>query len=174
VSSESIFILRLIQYLIQIASVMTIVLIVGGDYFVRNYYNLHSGDSFTPVNPLATPEHIKSHWWFAPFYAMSKFPELQYTGAIVMKFGMYTTIIFMSLMALLASIQIKMKSRLSIFPDRLRVFFAMSGILLCITGLGLLASGNIESSMNHMFILVLTVIYFIILLLMPVYIKVRK
>jgi ubiquinol-cytochrome c reductase cytochrome b subunit len=133
----------------------------GGGYFLE-------APNFDPANPMKTPAHIAPVWYFTPFYAILRaipsFFGSQFWGVL----GMGAAVVVIALLPWLDRSPVKsVRYRGPIFKTML-VLFIISFIGLGI--LGALPPSDLRTIVSR----ILSVVYFIFFLGMPIYTKMDK
>lgn len=128
----------------------------GGGYFLE-------APNFDPADPMKTPAHIAPVWYFTPFYAILRaipsFLGTQVWGVI----GMGAAVVLIALLPWLDRSPVKsIRYRSNIFKVAVALF------VVAFIGLGILGALPATDS-RTLIARILTVVYFLFFLLMPVY-----
>ena len=126
-------------------------------------------DNFTEANPLVTPSHIKPVWYFTPYYAMLRvvpsFFGIKLWGVLVM-FG---AIVMLFLVPWLD------KAKVKSYRYRGKLSWAMLALFtVCFVWLGLIGFGPGTNPVETIIGRVLTVLYFLFFLTMPIWTKIDQ
>jgi ubiquinol-cytochrome c reductase cytochrome b subunit len=126
-------------------------------------------DNFLPADPLVTPAHIKPTWYYTPYYAMLRvvpsYFETQIWGVLVM-FGA---------IAMLFLVPWLDKSKVKSYRYRGKLSWLMLGIFtVSIVWLGIIGAGPGTNPVETVIGRVLTVLYYLFFLTMPVWSKIDK
>lgn len=133
----------------------------GGGYFLE-------APNFDPADPFKTPPHIAPVWYFTPFYAILRAIPSFFGTQVWGVLGMGAAVVLIALLPWLDKSPIKsVRYRSNIFKVML-VLFVISFI-----GLGILGALP-PTDLRTLVARILSVIYFIFFLAMPVYSKMGK
>ena len=122
-------------------------------------------DNFTEANRLVTPEHIKPVWYYTPYYAMLRVIPHKLSGVIVM----------FSAIAVLFLVPWLDRSRVKSYRYRGVLSKVMLGILaISFFWLGKIGAGPGTDPVETIIGRVLTFLYFMFFITMPIWTKVDK
>ncbi len=122
-------------------------------------------DNFTEANRLVTPEHIKPVWYYTPYYAMLRVIPHKLSGVIVM----------FSAIAVLFLVPWLDRSRVRSYRYRGVLSKVMLGILaISFIWLGKIGAGPGTDPVETIIGRVLTFLYFMFFITMPIWTKVDK
>ncbi|MEJ7745519.1 MAG: cytochrome bc complex cytochrome b subunit [Luteimonas sp.] len=122
-------------------------------------------DNFTEANRLVTPEHIKPVWYYTPYYAMLRVIPHKLSGVIVM----------FSAIAVLFLVPWLDRSKVKSYRYRGMLSKVMLGILaISFVWLGKIGSGPGTDPVETIIGRVLTFLYFMFFITMPIWTKLDK
>ncbi|MDQ3057040.1 MAG: cytochrome bc complex cytochrome b subunit [Pseudomonadota bacterium] len=122
-------------------------------------------DNFTEANRLVTPEHIKPVWYYTPYYAMLRVIPHKLSGVIVM----------FSAIAVLFLVPWLDRSKVKSYRYRGMLSKVMLGILaISFVWLGKIGAGPGTDPVETIVGRVLTFLYFMFFITMPIWTKVDK
>lgn len=122
-------------------------------------------DNFSEANKLVTPAHIKPVWYFTPYYAMLRVVPHKLSGVIVM---------FAAIAVLFAVPWLDKSKVKSIRYRGLIAKLALVVFAICFVWLGKIGAGPGTDPVETIVGRVLTVLYFLFFLTMPIWTKIDK
>jgi len=164
-STPSPLYLRILQWLVQIFAVLGVLLIIGGD-FVSELL-LDSKSSFVPANPLPTPKHIAPFWYYSPFYVILGVVENGFLGKILMLDAIVCFLLFQLTLLIFISARSSSTKAENYVKVEGRLVWAVIMLLLCIIALGFIGVSIL--SVPALVPQLLSVLYFLIMLFLPLY-----
>ncbi len=138
----------------------------GGGYFLER-------PNFEPANPLKTPEHIAPVWYYTPFYAMLRATPSMFGSAFPGVIVMGASIAILFVLPWLDRSPVKSMRYKGWMSKLWLAVFAVSFVILGYLGVSP-SDGHTLGIGNTTLAQILTIVYFLYFILMPVYTSIER